>query len=112
MQPPRCGFLFERILELTMPELRDLPAIETLLHADELQASIAGHGLQTVKAILRDLQTQMRATKVVPEWAGQPSGYAQAVAESLSHSDYTPVFNLSGTIIHTNLGRAVLSEQL
>ena len=112
MQPPRCGFLFERILELTMPELRDLPAIETLLHADELQASIAGHGLQTVKAILRDLQTQMRATKVVPEWADQPSGYAQAVAESLIHSDYTPVFNLSGTIIHTNLGRAVLSQQL
>ena len=86
MQPPRCGFLFERIPELTMPELRDLPAIETLLHADELQASIAAHGLQTVKAILRDLQTQMRTTKVLPDWAEQPSGYANAVAEVLSNS--------------------------
>ena len=95
-----------------MPELRNLPAIETLLRADELQASIAGYGLQTVKAVLRDMQTQMRTTKVLPDWADQPGGYAQAVAETLSHSDYTPVFNLSGTIIHTNLGRAVLSEQL
>ena len=95
-----------------MPELRDLPAIDTLLQADELQASIAGHGLQTVKGVLRDMQTQMRATKTLPDWADQPAGYAQAVAAALSNSDYTPVFNLSGTIIHTNLGRAVLSEQL
>ncbi|NCF33076.1 MAG: L-seryl-tRNA(Sec) selenium transferase [Proteobacteria bacterium] len=95
-----------------MPKLRDLPAIDTLLQADELQKSIAAHGLQTVKATLRDLQTEMRNTKAVPEWADQPNGYAEAVVSALGQSDYTPVFNLSGTIIHTNLGRAVLSTEL
>jgi L-seryl-tRNA(Ser) seleniumtransferase len=95
-----------------MPELRDLPAIDTLLQADELQKSIAAHGLQTVKATLRDLQTEMRNNKAVPEWADQPNGYAEAVVSALGQSDYTPVFNLSGTIIHTNLGRAVLSAEL
>ncbi len=95
-----------------MPELRDLPAIDTLLQAPEVQSSVAAYGLQTVKALLRDLQAQMRNTKEVPEWADQPLGYAQAVAGALNQSDYTPVFNLSGTIIHTNLGRAVLSSEL
>ena len=95
-----------------MPELRDLPAIDTLLQAPEVQSSVAAYGLQTVKALLRDLQAQMRNTKEVPEWADQPLGYAEAVAGALNQSDYTPVFNLSGTIIHTNLGRAVLSSEL
>ena len=96
----------------TMPELRDLPAIDTLLQAPELQSSVAAHGLQTVKTLVRDLQAQMRDTKQIPNWADQPLGYAQAVASALSQSDYTPVFNLGGTIIHTNLSRAVLSSGL
>ena len=45
-----------------MPELRDLPAIDTLLQAPEVQSSVAAYGLQTVKALLRDLQAQMRNT--------------------------------------------------
>lgn len=95
-----------------MPELRDLPAIDSLLQAAELQASIAAHGLKTVKETLRALQATMRSCKQVPDWADQPIGYAQAVADRLMQSDYTPVFNLTGTIIHTNLGRAVLSSRL
>jgi L-seryl-tRNA(Ser) seleniumtransferase len=95
-----------------MPELRDLPAIESLLQSAAIADLIQCHGTQVVKAKLRELQQAMRAERVVPDWGVEAQGYAQALTQSLSQADYTPVFNLTGTVIHTNLGRALLSQTL
>ena len=95
-----------------MPELRDLPAIESLLQSAAIADLIQCHGTQVVKAKLRELQQAMRAERVVPDWGVEAQGYAQALTQSLSKADYTPVFNLTGTVIHTNLGRALLSQTL
>lgn len=95
-----------------MPELRDLPAIESLLQSAAIADLIQCHGTQVVKAKLRELQQTMRTERVVPNWGVEAQGYAQALTQSLSKADYTPVFNLTGTVIHTNLGRALLSQAL
>ena len=95
-----------------MPELRDLPAIERLLQAAELAQQIKQHGTNTVKDVLRTMQADMRRERVVPEWAVQPQGYADAVAQTLGRRGYTHMFNLTGTVVHTNLGRALLSPEL
>ena len=95
-----------------MPELRDLPAIESLLQSAAIADLIQCHGTQVVKAKLRDLQQTMRTERVVPDWGVEAQGYAKALTQSLSKADYTPVFNLTGTVIHTNLGRALLSQSL
>ena len=95
-----------------MPELRDLPAIESLLQSAAIADLIQCHGTQVVKAKLRELQQTMRTERVVPDWGVEAQGYAQALTQSLSKADYTPVFNLTGTVIHTNLGRALLSQTL
>jgi L-seryl-tRNA(Ser) seleniumtransferase len=95
-----------------MPELRDLPAIESLLQSAAIADLIQCHGTQVVKAKLRELQQTMRTERVVPNWGVEAQGYAQALTQSLSKADYTPVFNLTGTVIHTNLGRALLSQTL
>jgi L-seryl-tRNA(Ser) seleniumtransferase len=95
-----------------MPELRDLPAIESLLQSAAIADLIQCHGTQVVKAKLRELQQTMRTERVVPGWGVEAQGYAKALTQSLSKADYTPVFNLTGTVIHTNLGRALLSQTL
>ena len=95
-----------------MPELRDLPAIESLLQSAAIADLIQCHGTQVVKAKLRELQQTMRTERVVPDWGVEAQGYAKALTQSLSKADYTPVFNLTGTVIHTNLGRALLSQTL
>lgn len=92
--------------------LRDLPGIDRLLNDPALEPALSRYGEPKVKATLRTLQAGWREQGEGPDWAAQAPGYARAVAENLGHQAYTPVFNLTGTIIHTNLGRALLSAEL
>ena len=95
-----------------MPTLRDLPAIETLMQSESIAPLTKVHGAQVIKDRLRDLQNAMRQTRNVPDWAADPSGYSQELERTLVKTDFVPVFNLTGTVIHTNLGRALLSKEL
>ena len=95
-----------------MPELRDLPAVDTLLSAPELHPLIDQHGVKAVRNEIRRLQADMRQQQQVPEWGISAAGYAAPIAATLWSQAYTPVFNMTGTIVHSNLGRALLSEQL
>ncbi len=92
--------------------LRDLPGIDRLLNDAALETVLARYGEPRVKATLRELQSNWREAGEAPVWAGTAPGYAQAVVDQLGHRSYTPVFNLTGTIIHTNLGRALLSPEV
>jgi L-seryl-tRNA(Ser) seleniumtransferase len=92
--------------------LRDLPGIDRLLNDAALSAVVASYGEPRVKATLRELQTDWRQKGAAPDWAGSASGYAPAVVQRLGHRAYSPVYNLTGTIIHTNLGRALISAEL
>jgi L-seryl-tRNA(Ser) seleniumtransferase len=95
-----------------MPELRDLPSIDRLLNAQVMAPTVAAFGAESVKQVLRTLQAQWRASRQVPDWALDPSACAARVTETLECSGYRPVFNLTGTIIHTNLGRALPSVEM
>ncbi len=92
--------------------LRDLPGIDRLLNDAALAAVLASYGEPRVKATLRELQSRWRQAGEAPDWASTAQGYAGAVSERLGQQAYTPVFNLTGTIIHTNLGRALISPDL
>jgi L-seryl-tRNA(Ser) seleniumtransferase len=95
-----------------MPQLRDLPAVDALLNTTELKPLIDHHGIKAVRDEIRLLQAHMRKQRAVPDWGTTPAGYLAAVDEALRTQGYTPVFNLTGTVIHTNLGRALLSDAL
>jgi L-seryl-tRNA(Ser) seleniumtransferase len=91
---------------------RALPGIDTLLTADALAPVVACYGESRVKETLREMQAGWRAAGEAPDWAADPAAYPASVVERLGQPCYRPVFNLTGTIIHTNLGRALVSEDV
>ena len=93
---------------------RALPSVDAVLQHAALAETVARHGLATVKDAVRQLQAEAR-TGEVPDWGTDAARYAEPVeawlARHVGHG-YRRVFNLTGTIVHTNLGRAVLSPEL
>ncbi|WP_370554762.1 L-seryl-tRNA(Sec) selenium transferase [Edwardsiella tarda] len=92
-----------------------IPAIDTLLRTPPCVALQAQYGSQLVTQTLRVLQQQARDAiqqhQALPDWCVD---WAQACATQIAAA-LTPalrrVFNLTGTVLHTNLGRALLAEQ-
>ena len=92
---------------------RSLPSVDAVLSDASIAPVIARWGLQVVKDAVRQLQKEARRSEV-PDWATRTSEYARAledwIAAHVGHG-YRRVFNLTGTVIHTNLGRSVLSDE-
>jgi L-seryl-tRNA(Ser) seleniumtransferase len=87
-----------------------LPAVDRVLRSEEAGALIARYGRSLVVAAVR---------RALAEWrrCGAAASVASIVAESAASlaRDMQPsqrrVFNLTGTVLHTNLGRAPLPEE-
>lgn len=91
-----------------------LPAIDSLLRQPAFQALSDRWGHRQLVDLLRQLQQQARDAiqqhQHLPAWC---SDWAQHAAQQLQQthaSGLQPVLNLSGTLQHTNLGRAQLAE--
>jgi len=96
-----------------MTSLRDLPSVEKLLQSAELLVSEYGRPL-TLDALRQTLDEARARFNTRPE-AGLPSTdmiMAQAGSRLAQQTTPTllPVINATGVILHTNLGRAPLSE--
>ena len=90
----------------------DLPGIDKLVNAPALRSLVAHHGPASVKRALRKVQGELRAGGDIPAWACAADGYAERLEAALAGQGYRPVHNLTGTVIHTNLGRAPISAEL
>jgi len=98
-----------------MTSLRDLPSVEQLLHAPRANHLIGAYGRPlTLNALRLTLDESRARFKTKPE-AGLPST-DMILAQAESHlAEWTmptllPVINATGVILHTNLGRAPLSN--
>ena len=96
---------------------RRLPSVDRVLHHAALADTVRDFGLKTTKVAIVALQAELRTGESddVPLWAAEPGDYAHAARAWLRHHvghGYVPVFNLTGTIIHTNLGRSLLDPAL
>ncbi len=92
---------------------RSLPSVDAVLTDASIAPVIARWGLQVVKDAVRQLQKEARRSEV-PDWATRTSEYARALEDWITAHvghGYRRVFNLTGTVIHTNLGRSVLSAE-
>ena len=96
---------------------QDLPSVDKLLRAPAVAALVAEHGHTLVAAQARALVEELRARVLTGDVrlpAMQSAALASALNERVAQqlrSRMQRVINLTGTVIHTNLGRALLSDQ-
>jgi L-seryl-tRNA(Ser) seleniumtransferase len=94
--------------------LRHLPAVDTLLNMTEAAPLIEQYGRQAVTNGLRDTLENIRAQLVAGEIPQTTSEAIIEQAEKWLGEQFKPtlrgVINATGVIIHTNLGRAPLSQ--
>jgi L-seryl-tRNA(Ser) seleniumtransferase len=96
-----------------------LPAVHRVLSDAACQPLIARYGREQATAALRALLAELRACSLgAPDspatgLAADIAAIIARLAERLERSNRSalrPVFNLTGTILHTNLGRALLPD--
>ena len=90
-----------------------LPSVDRLLRSPPLQPVLAAHGHSTVVTMLRTLLDEARAVDApatLPTEAEWSANCAHRI-KAQTRSRVRPLFNLTGTVLHTNLGRALLPEE-
>ena len=94
---------------------RALPSVDRLLNDSRAAALVTRYGrphvVETVRALL-DAQRSALAGPVDPA-PFDDGAFLQACAARLEHEtepSLKPVYNLTGTVLHTNLGRAVMPQ--
>jgi len=91
--------------------LRRLPAVDAVLRSPGAEALVSRHGTRTATAAVREALGRIREEVLA---GGEPEVSEVAVlacaAKALSGRGLRRVVNGTGVVLHTNLGRSVLSE--
>ncbi|MEI6803108.1 MAG: L-seryl-tRNA(Sec) selenium transferase [Burkholderiales bacterium] len=100
----------------TPAQAKDLPSVDRLLRNPQVLECIAEHGhtlVATQARLLMDSLRQQAQAGQLDSACLQPSALAQQLAQRLQavlRPNMRTVYNLTGTVIHTNLGRALLAD--
>jgi L-seryl-tRNA(Ser) seleniumtransferase len=92
-------------------DVSPLPSVDALLRAPETRVLLTRFGRTAVTAILRDILSVRRAARA---FGGAPVGIIGEAADYLAirfARSQRPVFNMTGTVLHTNLGRSPLPPE-
>mgnify|MGYP001593893176 CR=1 FL=1 len=88
-----------------MDDRRRIPRTDTVLADPRLVAAAQTHGRHRVKAAVVGAQQRARSGELPPEHVPDA-----ALAALRPPSSLRPVLNATGVVVHTNLGRAPLSQ--
>jgi len=92
---------------------RALPSLDRLLGSAAVTALISEHGRSRVTETLRQALDAERERLAQPDAAWDEQQFLQSCSSALKQGaapSLKPVFNLTGTVLHTNLGRAVMPK--
>jgi L-seryl-tRNA(Ser) seleniumtransferase len=99
--------------EVRSSSLRALPSITAILNttiaAELVQRFGRTASTEAVRETIDQAREAMKAGAAAPDAEGL-ARQATARLEARDQSSLRPLFNLTGTVLHTNLGRAVLAE--
>ena len=94
--------------------LRELPSVDDLLKTDAVTLAVTRFGRPAaVLAVRQTLDAARAGLRAGNTERTEPEALASAALAMLivdARSNLRPVFNLTGTVLHTNLGRALMAE--
>jgi L-seryl-tRNA(Ser) seleniumtransferase len=90
--------------------LRQLPSVDEVLRTATATAAIERFGRSAVVGAVRRVISQSRTGGSVPVGTEGVINEAVELLEAQQKPSLRPVFNLTGTVLHTNLGRALLAD--
>lgn len=98
----------------TKPDFSSIPSLDRLLQAPSIAALVESHGREATLGVLRSALAEARGALAAGDTAdlGEET-FAQTAAARLERAaipGLRRVFNLTGTVLHTNLGRAPMAE--
>ena len=98
-----------------MAGFRALPSVDQFLQSDAGQALIAEHGRAMVtdaaRAGLDAARAAIRQGASGDDQAARLPAHVASELAAAARTGLRPVLNLTGTVLHTNLGRAILAPQ-
>jgi L-seryl-tRNA(Ser) seleniumtransferase len=90
---------------------RKLPSVDEVLRTETARLAAERFGRPGVVEAVRAALAAARAGHGVQLRAEQAAAIALGQLEATASARLRPVYNLTGTVLHTNLGRALLAEQ-
>jgi L-seryl-tRNA(Ser) seleniumtransferase len=90
--------------------LRKLPSVDEVLHTPTAVEAAGCFGRSAAVAAIRDTLATARADGIVLGDPDQVAAAALVRLEAQERPRLRSVFNLTGTVLHTNLGRALLAD--
>jgi L-seryl-tRNA(Ser) seleniumtransferase len=97
-----------------MARLRDLPSVNAVLTASAAKDLLERFGQKAstdaIRATIEVARTALQQGEATVPTAERLAVESRARLEREDRSRSRPLFNLSGTVLHTNLGRAVLAQ--
>jgi L-seryl-tRNA(Ser) seleniumtransferase len=94
--------------------LSDLPSVDAVLNAPAAGPLVERFGrpasTEAVREALNEARAVLKAGAAVAPSAEDIAARSLARLEAEDRSALRPLFNLTGTVLHTNLGRAILAE--
>ncbi|BFT79329.1 L-seryl-tRNA(Sec) selenium transferase [Enterobacter pseudoroggenkampii] len=92
-----------------------IPAIDRLLRESRIHAVVERFGHTATVEMLRLLQDEARCAiqseNALPDWCAAWEQEVERRLDEKAQSALRPVINLTGTVLHTNLGRAQQAEE-
>ncbi|MGY2048112.1 L-seryl-tRNA(Sec) selenium transferase [Methylobacterium sp. JK268] len=96
---------------MDLPSPTRLPAVERLLGHPDLVVRAGEHGRSLVTEAVRAVLAEIRAARLPAPPLDALAQAAQDQLDAWLAPSLRPVFNLTGTVLHTNLGRALLPAE-
>ena len=95
-------------------QLSTLPSVDALLNHPDLQSAIDAHGRGLAKRAIQQTLAKVRKSLTTTEGASIAREQLMRLIAQQVEAEILPglrrVFNLTGTVIHTNLGRSPMPE--